>query len=505
MLAAPISEAVTPPPEEALLLQASELVELSYRRASGAPRVEGNAVRILKDGAANYAAWFVAIGGARKTVFFENYIIEDDEVGGELARVLIERARAGVKVRMLHDWLGSLVGASRRYWRELAAAGVEVRRFNTPRIDSPVGWLCRDHRKTLSVDGEVAFVTGVCVSKRWLGNPARGVPPWRDTGLEIRGPAVFYVERAFAEVWEVSGGRIPAEELSDPGSLPHAGDVSLRVIADVPSKARLFRLDQLIASAARRTLWLTDAYFVGFAPYVQALCAAAQDDVDVRLLVPSTSDIMLIAAVSRAGYRPLLESGVRIYEWNGSMLHAKTAVADGCWARVGSSNLNPASFISNYEIDVAIEHVGLAREMEEMFLADLENATEILVDVRRRVVPDGNAHLRGEHGKRHSRGSSGTGIGVIRLAHAVVGTVVGRQRSIGLARSRLMVIGAAALLASGAIALLWPMVVSFPLAVVMGYAGATLMVRALRHWRRCVRQRREAEKTVGTLPLHRGL
>jgi cardiolipin synthase len=104
-------------------------------------------------------------------------------------------------------------------------------------------------------------------------------------------------------------------------------------------------------------LWLTDAYFVGFAPYVQALCSAAQDAVDVRLLVPSTSDIMLIAAFSRAGYRPLLEAGVRIFEWNGSMLHAKTAVADGRWARVGSSNLNPASFVSNYEIDVAMEDV----------------------------------------------------------------------------------------------------------------------------------------------------
>jgi cardiolipin synthase len=168
---------------------------------------------------------------------------------------------------------------------------------------------------------------------------------------------VSYVERAFAEVWAAAGGSIPAEELSDPTTLPRAGDVPLRVVADVPSKARLLRLDQLIASAARRTLWLTDAYFVGFAPYVQALCSAAQDAVDVRLLVPSTSDIMLIAAFSRAGYRPLLEAGVRIFEWNGSMLHAKTAVADGRWARVGSSNLNPASFVSNYEIDVAMEDV----------------------------------------------------------------------------------------------------------------------------------------------------
>ena len=164
------TDPVAPSPATTLLLEASELVEQAYRRASGASRVDGNAVRILKDGAANYAAWFAAIRAARKTVFFENYIIEDDEVGGELAAALIDRAHAGVKVRMLHDWLGSLAGATRRYWRVLVAAGVEVRRFNTPRIDSPVGWLSRDHRKTLSVDGEVAFVTGVCVSRRWLGD-----------------------------------------------------------------------------------------------------------------------------------------------------------------------------------------------------------------------------------------------------------------------------------------------------------------------------------------------
>lgn len=148
---------------------ASALVEQAYTRASGAPLVGGNAVRVLKDGAANYAAWFAAIRVARKMVCFENYIIEDDEVGNELASALIDRARNGVEVRMLHDWLGSLGGATRRYWRVLVAAGVEVRRFNPPRIDSPVGWLSRDHRKTLSVDGEIAFVTGVCVSHRWLG------------------------------------------------------------------------------------------------------------------------------------------------------------------------------------------------------------------------------------------------------------------------------------------------------------------------------------------------
>jgi cardiolipin synthase len=208
---------------------------------------------------------------------------------------------------------------------------------------------------------------------------------------------------------------------------------------------------------------------------------------------------MLIAAFSRAGYRPLLKSGVRIFEWNGSMLHAKTAVADGSWARVGSSNLNPSSFISNYEIDVAMEHVGLAREMEEMFLADLENATEIVIDLKHRVVPDGNAPLRGDRGKPARRGASGRAIGAIRFAHAVVDTVVGRRRSPGFAKSRLMAICAGGLLASAAIAVLWPRAIALPLAVVMGWAGAALMVRAIRLWRRRARQQRQAERNA-TVP-----
>ncbi|HZL19157.1 MAG TPA: phospholipase D-like domain-containing protein [Polyangia bacterium] len=461
------------------LLATSALVEQAFTRASGAPLVKGNAVRLLKDGEANYAAWVEAINAARHTVFFENYIIEDDEVGRELASALADRARAGVKVRLVRDWFGSLGGASGRFWRRLTAAGADVRVFNRPRIGSPLGWLSRDHRKTIAVDGEVAFVTGLCVSNRWLGDPKRGIPPWRDTGVEIRGPAVGFVERAFAEVWTTVGGHIPPDELADPRQLPVMGDVPVRVIAGTPRKADLFRIDQLIACAAQRTLWLTDAYFVGFAPYVQALCAAAQDRVDVRLLVPSASDLPLVAALSRAGYRPLIEAGVRVFEWNGSMLHAKTAVADGRWARVGSSNLNLASFISNYEIDVAIEHDGLAREMEAMYLADLENATEIIVGPKRRIVPEKLPPGSSEESTVGPRGASGWAVGAVRFAHAV-GNVIIRSRVVGFAQSSLMVAFGALLLALTAVSVLWPRVVASPFAVLAAWLGVALVVNGVR-------------------------
>jgi cardiolipin synthase len=489
LMAATTQQAITPAstPTDPSLLAASELVEQAFTRASGAPLVEGNAVCLLKDGAANYAAWFAAIRAARRTVYFENYIIEDDEVGQELAAALADRARAGVKVRFVRDWLGSLGGASRRFWRTLAAAGVDLRRFNPPRIDSPVGWLSRDHRKTLTVDGEVAFVSGLCVSRRWLGQPARGIPPWRDTGVEIRGPAVAYVARAFADVWAATGAAIPLEEVSGCQSQQRFGDVPVRVISGVPNRAGLFRLDQLIASAAKQTLWLTDAYFVGVGPYVQALRAAAQDAVDVRLLVPSSSDLALLSAFSRAGYRPLLEAGARVFEWNGSMLHAKTAVADGRWARVGSSNLNIASFVSNYEIDVALEHVGLAREMEAMFLADLENATEIVLNPKRKLVPEAPVDGRDAKAKAGPRGASGRALGAVRFVHAL-GTVVTRRRALGFTQSSLMAAFAGVLLVLAVITLAWPRVVAVPLAMTLAWLGAALLVSAIRLRRRRARE-----------------
>ncbi|HXH04623.1 MAG TPA: phospholipase D-like domain-containing protein, partial [Candidatus Competibacteraceae bacterium] len=357
------------------------LAEQAFSRAAGAPLLSGNSVTLLRDATQNYPRWLEAIGAARERICFENYIIQPDAVGQQFAAALAEKARSGVRVRLIYDWLGSLSLGSRAFWRRLTEAGVEVRCFNPPRLDSPLGWVSREHRKSIAIDGRVGFVSGICISRRWLGS---GGEPWRDTGLEIRGPAVADIERAFAEVWALLGPPIPAAELARrDGAEQNAGGVDLRVVATAPSSAGLFRLDQLIAALARKRLWLADAYFVGASTYVQALCAAATDGVDVRLLVPGTSDLPLLTPLSRAGYRPLLEAGIRVFEWNGPMMHAKTAVADGRWARVGSSNLNIASWIGNYELDVTVENEAFAREMEHMYLEDLERSTEVVLQQRR--------------------------------------------------------------------------------------------------------------------------
>ena len=449
-------------------------IEEAFARAAGAPLVTRNEVRLLRDAAENYPAWLGAIAAARRSIHFESYIIHDDATGQEFARALLAKAAQGVRVRVIYDWLGAVGKTRRRFWRELRTGGIEVRCFNPPGWSSPFAWISRDHRKMLAVDGTVAFVTGLCVGRAWVGDPARGVEPWRDTGIALRGPAVADLERAFGRMWALAGGPITEADAAPGEVLLPAGDVAVRVIAGMPGTAEVYRLDQLIAAAARRTLWLTDAYFVGTSTYVQALRAAARDGVDVRLLVPGASDIWVLRGLSRAGYRPLLEGGVRVYEWNGSMLHAKTAVSDGRWARVGSTNLNLQSWIGNWELDVAVEDEGFAGQMEEMYLDDLERATEITLTARARLVPTAETPRR----SARQPGSAGrAAAGAVSIGSAVGAAMTGR-RVLGAAEARIMGAAGAALLGLGVVTLLWPWAIAAPLAVLAIWLAASLLCRA---------------------------
>lgn len=239
-----------------------QLAEQAFARAAGAPLIPGNSVRILKDAKENYPAWLEALRSAKKSIHFESYIIRDDDIGKQFADVLAAKAQEGVRVRLIYDWLGAFRKTSRRFWDRLRRAGVEVRCFNPPRFDSPLGWLTRDHRKMIAVDSQIGFVTGLCVGRMWVGYPERSIKPWRDTGVEVRGPAVADIEQAFADVWGATGNPLPEEELLERNDIPPAGNVTLRIVASVPNTAGLYRLDQLIAALAHNSLWLTDAYFV---------------------------------------------------------------------------------------------------------------------------------------------------------------------------------------------------------------------------------------------------
>lgn len=453
------------------------LADQAFSRTAGAPLIAGNRLQLLRDAVENYPAWLEAIAAARERIHFECYIIHNDRVGRQFADALIARARAGVRVRVIYDWFGAIGAASFRYWHQLRRAGVEVRCFNPPHIDSPFGWTSRDHRKVIAVDGRVAFVSGLCVGKAWSGEPARGKAPWRDSGVAIEGPAVAAVERAFAAMWVLCGAPLPPEDLPDAGVIPDAGDASLRVVASVPSLGSLYRLDQLIAAIARRSIWLTDAYFIGTAPYMEALRAAALDGVDVRLLVPRSSDVPAMRTIARAGFRGLLQAGVRIFEWTGPMLHAKTAVVDGRWARVGSTNLNLISWLGNWELDVVAEDETFSQHMEQMYEEDLEHAVEIVLRDGRRVHP---ATARAPAGQRSAGGrSSRAAAGVLRIGNTV-GAAITNHRVLGPAESRIMCGAGLAMLAFTLIAYRWPGVVEWPAVVIGGWVALSLLARSWR-------------------------
>jgi len=453
------------------------LAEQAFSRAAGAPLITGNSLRLLQDAAENYPAWLDAMQHATKTIHFESYIIHDDEVGHRFADLFIAKQREGVHVRILYDWMGALGKTSRCFWHRLREARIEVRCVNPPQLSSPFGWISRDHRKMLTVDGRIGFVTGLCVGKMWEGDANRGLDPWRDTGVEIHGPAVADLEQAFARMWALTGTALPKSQIPRRTDLAGVGNVGLRVIASEPNTAGLYRLDTLIAAGARHSLWLTDAYFVGTTVYVRALIAAARDGVDVRLLVPGVSDIALVRVLSRAGYRPLLEGGVRVFEWNGPMLHAKTAVADRRWARVGSTNLNPASWLGNWELDIAVEDHPFAQQMETMFLNDLTHATEIVLSTRRRVQPA--RVVRQERRSVHKgQGSAGRAVaGALRLSNAL-GAAMTNRRALGPAETKILVGGGILLFALATVAILWPRVLTFPIAVVGLWSGVVLCGRA---------------------------
>jgi cardiolipin synthase len=238
----------------------------------------------------------------------------------------------------------------------------------------------------------------------------------------------------------------------------------------------MIRLEQLMAAAAQERLWLTDAYFGGTPEYVQALRAAARDGVDVRVLVPGSTDIPLLQAFSRSGYRPLLEAGVRVYEWRGSMLHAKTAVADQQWSRVGSSNLNMASWIGNWELDVAVDDHAFTEQMAAMYLDDLGHSTEIVLADRR--IVDRRATATSSQAARRPIGSAGRiAAGAVRLGNTA-SAIITEHRVLGLAEARAAAMLGAACVAFATIALLWPAVVAIPLGLLVAWIGGAMIAKA---------------------------
>jgi cardiolipin synthase len=330
-------------------------------------------------------------------VHLENYIFQNDETGHRFAGALSSKAREGVTVRVLYDWFGSS-DVPRSFWDGLRRAGAEVRAVNPPGVLLRKGvrsFARRDHRKLVGVDGRYASVGGVCIADGWLERSSETGLPYRDAAVGFRGPVVADAERAFAGTWDLSGEEsLPPEERPEVEGIAPVGEAPARLVVQEPGKARVLRTLQILLAAADERIWITDAYFLSSPTLTQALISTARDGVDVRILLPATNDLPVIGAASRAGYRPLLEAGVRIFEYGGPMIHAKTHVADGTLARVGSTNLNFSGLLANWEADLLSEDPAFGAQMEEMFEEDLKHAREVTLGrspgVRRRpkAVPD---------------------------------------------------------------------------------------------------------------------
>jgi len=487
------------PPAELLRSTGGRLGGLTKEalgRATGSPEIKGNSIRLQFDGPVTFDAWLEAITGAKRYVHFENYIIRNDPVGRVFRDVLLDKAREGVEVRVLYDWVGCWA-TPRRYWRPFHRAGVEVRSFNRPSIRDPYGVFQRDHRKLVVVDGEVAFAGGFCVGQEWAGSADN--PPWRDTGIEIRGPAVSAASRAFGRIWDVMGEPLPttfAEDQTSP-----VGDTSVWLIEGEPRRSRVLRTVALVAAMVQKRLWITDPYFVAPGAVAEAMAEAARSGVDVRVLVPANNNWPLVGTLSRAGYRYLLEQGVRLFEWQGGMIHAKSAVADGLWCRVGSSNLNAWSLLGNWEIDVGVLDVSLAGQLEEIFLADLASSSEIVLPGRRRTRTAAPAEplptLKGlpttplePEGKLTERLEAmidrGTVLRPWRLAQLVRAGVSFSDALAGhrtLGREDRTILGTVAIIAisSSAVVGFFPLVFGWGLAFVLAWFGIVMGFRAVWH------------------------
>ncbi len=366
------------------------LIQRAIDRAAAARPIPGNRVELLQDGPAAFGAMLGIIESARRFIHFENYIIRDDATGQRFATALMERARAGVAVRVLYDWLGS-IGTSRRYWRALRDAGCEVRVFNPPTLLRPFRVISRDHRKLVVSEAGRAVVGGLCIGDEWAGDPDRGIPPWRDTAVLIEGPASTALDLAFGRVWALAGPPLdPAENAPD---VPSAGDAMIRIVVGEPGRQRIYRVIEYLTAGARRRIWLVDAYLLPPPRLFEVMSLAEGDGVDIRILVPGASDVPTMRNLTRVGYRDMLRAGIRIFEWQGPMIHAKTIVADSRWTRVGTSNLNASSLIGNYELDIVIEDPTLARLMEQQFRRDMAGSAEVVRLPRRgphalqRVMP----------------------------------------------------------------------------------------------------------------------
>ncbi len=353
------------------------------------PLMTGNKITLLTDGPEFYTAMFKAIENARNTINVETFFIGNDEFGRKFGQLLIQKQSEGVHVNFIYDSIGSFE-APDVFFNQLRNAGVNVVEFYPlkPPWNSNRGLRLRlDHRKILVVDGNLAITGGTNISEGFfidVDEPIESdmkTQPWRDTNVQIEGPAVAQLQKLFIDNWKKQNGPELAEKIYFP-ELKQEGDALVRIIANSPGehKRLTFIMYILAITYASRYIHLTDAYFDPDKQIIDALTKAAKRGVDVKLILSKMTDSRSTITAGRYSYSELLKSGVKIYQLRNAVLHAKTAVIDGIWSTVGTTNIDNWSFISDNEVNTSILDKQFASQMEELFKNDIKDSKEIKLD-----------------------------------------------------------------------------------------------------------------------------
>ena len=359
---------------------------------AGNPLTAGNAAILLEDGPATYTAMLAAIRAARDHINMETYIIEADEVGAIFAKALIEKQRQGVQVNLIHDSVGT-IGTPKEYFQRLKDVGVKVLEFNPVNpLTAKAGWDVnqRDHRKILIVDGQTAFLGGINISGVYSGSASGGSAigsgkakdrPWRDTDLQLSGPVVADLQKMFIQTWERQKGEPLARRNYFPG-IPPKGKEVVRAIASAPEEpfSQIYATFLSAINSAEAEILLTNAYFVPDPQLADALIGAVARGVDVKMILPSTTDSWLVFHAGRAHYDRLLRGGLKLYERKDVLLHAKTALIDGVWSTVGSTNLDWRSFLHNQEVNAVVLGQEFGDRMRASFERDLAASKQITLE-----------------------------------------------------------------------------------------------------------------------------
>ena len=357
----------------------------------GSPLTTGNRVTLLQDGAATYRAMLAAIAAAREHINMETYILDDDDVGRLFAQALIDKRRQGVPVHLIRDSAGT-IGTPAAFFERLVVAGVQVLEFNplNPK-NVRAHWELnqRDHRKLLVVDGRTAFLGGINISSVYSGGSfggsarqrAPGSLAWRDTDLQLQGPVVAELQKLFLATWAAQAGpALPALDWFP--KVQAAGRQVVRAIGSSPDdRFSLIYATLLSAIAAAETrVQITNAYFAPDPQLLTALEAAAARGVEVTLILPGQTDSWLVFHVGRGYYERLLRAGVKIHERRGVILHSKTALIDGVWSTVGSTNLDWRSFLHNQELNAVVLGAEFGDQLAAMFSRDLAASDPVLLE-----------------------------------------------------------------------------------------------------------------------------